>query len=100
MLIGNYFNNLHGVWGQVIVPEQLQKELKAAMEKAGIPVPETEERWQQALAALKVALQASHFSCSHTSHVGCSLLIVTAWLNGRSPETVDRGQHLKHLLTF
>lgn len=51
-------------WGQVAVPEQLQKELKAAMEKAGIPVPETEERWQQALAALKVALQATH-SCSH-----------------------------------
>ncbi len=41
---------------QVAVPEQLQKELKAAMEKAGIPVPETEERWQQALAALKVRL--------------------------------------------
>ena len=36
------------------MPEQLQKELKAAMEKAGIPVPETEERWLQALAALKV----------------------------------------------
>ena len=40
------------------MPQQLQEELKAAMEKAGIPVPETEERWQQALAALKVPLPA------------------------------------------
>jgi hypothetical protein len=38
----------------VAVPQRLQEELREGMEAAGIPVPETEERWQQALTALKV----------------------------------------------
>lgn len=42
------------VAGQVTVPEKLQSELRAGMETAGIPVPENEERWEQALTALKV----------------------------------------------
>ena len=33
---------------------ELQRDLKAAMEKAGIPVPQSEERWGKALDALKV----------------------------------------------
>lgn len=36
------------------MPEQLHAELHKGMETAGIPVPENEERWQQALTALKV----------------------------------------------
>ena len=36
------------------MPQQLQSELRAGMETAGIPVPESDERWQQALTALKV----------------------------------------------
>lgn len=37
----------------VTVPPALVSDLSAAMRAAGIPVPESEERWQQALAALK-----------------------------------------------
>ena len=39
---------------QVKTPAKLEEELKAAMKTAGIPVPDTPERWQQALKALKV----------------------------------------------
>jgi hypothetical protein len=44
----------HHVLAQVQVPQQLQSDLKARMEAAGIPVPDTEERWGLALEALKV----------------------------------------------
>lgn len=44
----------HVTLAQVEVPAELQRDLKAAMEKAGIPVPESEERWGMAMAALKV----------------------------------------------
>lgn len=37
------------------MPAELQRDLKAAMEKAGIPVPESEERWGKAMDALKVS---------------------------------------------
>ena len=36
------------------MPDALQSELKAKMEAAGIPVPDSEERWGKALEALKV----------------------------------------------
>lgn len=36
------------------MPQQLQADLKAKMEAAGIPVPDSEERWGLALQALKV----------------------------------------------
>ena len=35
-------------------PAALQQQLQEAMKQAGIPVPDSEERWQQALTALKV----------------------------------------------
>jgi len=38
----------------VEVPEELQTQLRAAMEAAGIPVPKSEERWAKAMTALKV----------------------------------------------
>ncbi len=38
---------------QVEVPAALQEELKAAMGKAAIPVPDSEDRWGKALDALK-----------------------------------------------
>lgn len=38
---------------QVSVPEALQKELKSEMKAAGITVPEPQQRWEQALQALK-----------------------------------------------
>ena len=41
-------------WRQVEVPEELQTQLRAAMETAGIPVPKSEERWEKAMTALKV----------------------------------------------
>ncbi len=41
---------------QVEVPDQLQADLRAAMESAGIPVPKSEERWAKAINALKVPL--------------------------------------------
>lgn len=40
---------------QVTVPEKLQTQLKAEMEAAGIPLPSSDQRWDQALTALKVA---------------------------------------------
>ena len=39
---------------QVQIPEKLEQQLRAGMQDAGIPVPETEERWNQAMTALKV----------------------------------------------
>ena len=39
---------------QVEVPEQLKDDLATAMKGAGIPVPDSEERWTMALDALKV----------------------------------------------
>ena len=36
------------------VPEQLKDDLSKEMEAAGIPVPDSEERWTMALNALKV----------------------------------------------
>lgn len=39
---------------QVTVPEKLQTQLKAEMEMAGIPLPSSDQRWEQALTALKV----------------------------------------------
>ena len=43
-----------GLVAQVEVPAALQQELKAAMGKAAIPVPDSEDRWGKALDALKV----------------------------------------------
>lgn len=43
-------------WPQVAVPEALQTELRAKMEAAGIPVPDSEDRWAKALEALKVSV--------------------------------------------
>ena len=40
---------------QIQTPPALEKELKAAMKEASIPVPDTAERWEQALKALKVS---------------------------------------------
>ena len=42
---------------QANVPEELQTELKAKMEAAGIPVPDSQDRWAKALEALKVVPQ-------------------------------------------
>lgn len=39
---------------QVEVPEQLKEDLATEMKAAGIPVPDSEERWSMALDALKV----------------------------------------------
>lgn len=39
---------------QVEVPEELQTQLKAAMQDAQIPVPDSSDRWNMALEALKV----------------------------------------------
>lgn len=39
---------------QVEVPEQLKDDLATEMKAAGIPVPDSEERWNMALDALKV----------------------------------------------
>lgn len=36
------------------VPEQLKEDLAKEMKGAGIPVPDSEERWTMALNALKV----------------------------------------------
>ncbi len=41
---------------QVQIPEKLEQQLRAAMQDAGIPVPESKERWNQAMTALKVTL--------------------------------------------
>ena len=38
------------------VPEELQSQLKAAMQEASIPVPDSADRWNLALEALKVCL--------------------------------------------
>ena len=39
---------------QVEVPDEMRQELQKGMEAAGIPVPDSEDRWAQALKALKV----------------------------------------------
>ncbi len=41
---------------QVEVPEELQSQLKTAMQAAQIPVPDSSDRWNLALEALKVHL--------------------------------------------
>ncbi len=41
---------------QVVIPAKLEEQLKAGMQEAGIPVPDTPERWGQAMTALKVFL--------------------------------------------
>ena len=41
---------------QVEVPDQLKQDLTTNMKSAGIPVPDSEERWTLALEALKVQL--------------------------------------------
>jgi alpha-glucan, water dikinase len=43
------------------LPEALRKELMAKMQEAGIPHPETEERWKQAEDAL-IGVWASKFN--------------------------------------
>ena len=48
---------------QVEVPAELQQELMAAMGKAGIPVPDSPERWAKALGALKARAHARHSHC-------------------------------------
>ncbi len=48
---------------QVEVPAELQQELMVAMGKAGIPVPESPERWARALGALKARAQGWHGQC-------------------------------------
>ena len=53
----NLCSEQHLAWRlQVEVPEQLQADLRTAMESAGIPVPKSEERWAKAMTALKVRL--------------------------------------------
>lgn len=39
---------------QVEVPDQMRQDLQAGMKTAGIPVPDSEEHWADALKALKV----------------------------------------------
>ena len=39
---------------QVEVPDQVVQDLTSSMESAGIPVPDSQERWALALQALKV----------------------------------------------
>jgi hypothetical protein len=53
---------------QVEVPQQLQSDLKSQMEAAGIPVPDSQERWDLALQALKVLLLSSCHSRRHLAH--------------------------------
>ena len=49
---------------QVSIPQKLEEQLKAGMQEAGIPIPETQERWQQAMTALKVLQRSSQtFRC-------------------------------------
>ena len=43
-----------GMCLQVKIPAKLEEQLKAGMKEAGIPIPDTEERWEQAMTALKV----------------------------------------------
>ncbi len=46
------------------MPEELVKDLTSNMESAGIPVPDSQERWSMALDALKVCIAAtSHHPC-------------------------------------
>ena len=61
---------------QVETPAVLQEQLRDAMQEAGIPVPDSEERWQQALRALKVRLTPSWFerrSCQCHCAYACSV---------------------------
>lgn len=44
------------------VPEQLKDDLASQMKEAGIPVPDSDERWGMALDALKVRTEASRLA--------------------------------------
>ena len=37
----------------MLIPAKLEEQLKAGMREAGIPIPDTPERWEQAMTALK-----------------------------------------------
>ena len=50
---------------QVVIPDALKEQLKSQMSGAGIPVPDTEERWQQAFKALKVSLPDLSLNIQH-----------------------------------
>lgn len=52
--MGRAIYNEECLHAQVQIPEKLEQQLKAGMKEAGIPIPETEERWNQAMNALKV----------------------------------------------
>jgi len=59
----------------VEVTEQLVKDLSSHMESAGIPVPDSEERWAMALNALKVLHCSSASPLLHTSLVHSSSFV-------------------------
>ena len=54
------------------IPGQLEQDLRMGMEAAGIPLPESKDRWQAALRALKVKLGSS--SLSTNIHLCASLV--------------------------
>ncbi len=58
------------------VPQQLVKDLTSHMESAGIPVPDSEERWAMALDALKVLHRSSASPLLHTSLVHSSSFVL------------------------
>jgi len=51
---------MHDMCLQVKIPAKLEEQLKAGMKEAGIPIPDTEERWEQAMIALKVDPPCMH----------------------------------------
>ena len=54
---------------QVKIPAKLEEQLKAGMKVAGIPIPDTEERWEQAMTALKVTPRCMHCIISSIDEV-------------------------------
>ena len=72
---------------QVEVPAELQKDLRAAMGAAGIPVPKSDARWQAALTALKV------------KPVPCTLLSIPPRSHSRYG-SVSRGDKLSRSFGF
>jgi hypothetical protein len=58
---------------QVEVPDQMRQGLQAGMKAAGIPVPDSEERWADALKALEVLHHFPLLLC-HCVDFACFLL--------------------------
>ena len=65
----------------MVIPAKLEEQLKGGMQEAGIPVPDTPERWDQAMTALKVAFNPCKCCPAGTAHLSAGGICVLCVMN-------------------